>query len=87
MTDDIAPGYTDIIDKPLSFSCIEKRARKLAYPSASAVRDAFLLVFANCMTYNAPDVSYSIQAVTLGEAVMTVWHRFIHELGSTEDIA
>ncbi|RHY30759.1 hypothetical protein DYB32_004051 [Aphanomyces invadans] len=52
VTDDIAPGYSAIITRPMDFATI--KAKIPQYPTLSAYYDDYMLVMENAMTYNQP---------------------------------
>ena len=59
VTEDEAPGYYDIIKKPMDFSKMNTKIERGSYGSGSkataALYEDFLLVFENCSFYNDDD--------------------------------
>lgn len=55
ITDDVAPGYSDLIAEPMDLSTIKKKLRGQLYGDdvGSAIRE-LRLVWSNCQEYNAP---------------------------------
>ncbi len=58
VTDDIAPGYTQIISVPMDLSTMAGKVESNQYPSVNEFKDDFVLMCNNAMTYNAPDTIY-----------------------------
>ena len=52
VTDEIAPGYSSLIKKPICLSQIEKKAIDLQYTSMSKFENDVQLMFSNCIRYN-----------------------------------
>ena len=52
VTDDIAPGYSKIIQEPMCMTMIENKASKRQYQSMSRFERDVLLMFSNCIRYN-----------------------------------
>lgn len=52
VTDEIAPGYSSLIKKPICLSQIEKKAIELQYASMSKFESDVQLMFSNCIRYN-----------------------------------
>lgn len=72
ITDDIAPGYSSIIQNPISFDVIERRASSLMYKSfEEIVKDVDLLI-SNAYKYNGRDSFIGIEAERL-EEVISPW--------------
>ncbi|PHZ17290.1 Bromodomain-containing protein, partial [Rhizopus microsporus ATCC 52813] len=58
VTEDVAPGYNDIIQEPMSFSEVLKRLTCHFYTDFDTFERDISLIWKNCMTYNRPDTSY-----------------------------
>nr|CAG4645465.1 EOG090X04G3 [Lynceus sp. MCZ IZ 141354] len=58
VTDSIAPGYSQIITKPMDFSSIRAKIDNNEYKSLMEMGDDFTLMCNNAMTYNQPDTVY-----------------------------
>lgn len=55
VTDDVAPGYSDLISEPMDLSTIKKKLRSHSYDEdALAMIREIRLVWSNCQEYNAP---------------------------------
>jgi hypothetical protein len=54
VTEDIAPGYFDMIKHPMDLSTIRQRLHDDEYQTLQQFRDDMYLMFNNCMTYNPP---------------------------------
>lgn len=52
VTDQIAPGYSDLIKKPMCIRTIEEKVGAGKYLKLSEYEDDVLLMFENCITYN-----------------------------------
>eukprot|EP00117_Sycon_ciliatum_P026298 scpid39620/ scgid0166/ Bromodomain-containing protein 7 len=75
VSDDFAPGYSQIIKKPMDFETMDKKIDSLAYQSITEYRDDFETICHNCMTYNAPDTVYYRAASSLLKAGVKVINR------------
>lgn len=82
VTDDIAADYSSIIHEPICFADIQDEAKHFNFKASCDVRDAFVLLFANCMSYNAPSDAVSKLAVSLAEAVQYIWERVVTDIPS-----
>ena len=58
VTDDIAPNYTSVIQKPICIRDIEDKAMNDEYRSFEEYRDDVLLMFQNCIIYNIGKQSF-----------------------------
>jgi Bromodomain len=84
VTDDVAPRYTEIIKMPTCFTTIEEALHSSAYADAAQFRDALILVFANCMSYNNQTTLYYALAQSLASEMRNLWQqRAAEALSST----
>ena len=58
MTDDIAPGYSALIKRPMDLSTMATKLANHAYCSAEEFKGDFVLMCKNAMTYNSPETLY-----------------------------
>nr|CAG4646971.1 EOG090X04G3 [Megafenestra aurita]SVE92326.1 EOG090X04G3 [Megafenestra aurita] len=58
VTDNIAPGYSSIINKPMDFSTMKQKIEDNQYRTLQEFTDDFVLMCNNAMTYNQPDTVY-----------------------------
>ncbi|XP_012275842.1 bromodomain-containing protein 7 isoform X2 [Orussus abietinus] len=58
VTDNIAPGYSQIIANPMDFSTIKQKIDENAYRNLTEFVDDFKLMCDNATTYNHPDTIY-----------------------------
>ncbi|XP_033216841.1 bromodomain-containing protein 7 isoform X2 [Belonocnema kinseyi] len=58
VTDNIAPGYSQIIPNPMDFSTIKQKIDENSYPNLNEFIDDFKLMCNNAMTYNQQDTIY-----------------------------
>nr|CAG4649252.1 EOG090X04G3 [Scapholeberis mucronata]SVE93554.1 EOG090X04G3 [Scapholeberis mucronata] len=58
VTDNIAPGYSSIITKPMDFSTMKQKIEENQYKTLQEFTDDFVLMCNNAMTYNQPDTVY-----------------------------
>lgn len=58
VTDNIAPGYSQIITNPMDFSTIKQKIDDNNYQNLNEFVDDFKLMCDNAMTYNHPDTIY-----------------------------
>lgn len=58
VTDNIAPGYSNIISLPMDFSTMRQKIDDGAYSSLNQYIDDFKLMCGNAMTYNHPETIY-----------------------------
>ncbi|MHC5848197.1 bromodomain-containing protein, partial [Streptococcus pyogenes] len=58
VTDDIAPGYSSIITKPMDFSTIRQKIDDSEYASLTEFTDDFKLMCENAILYNHVDTVY-----------------------------
>ncbi|KAK9844174.1 hypothetical protein WJX81_007011, partial [Elliptochloris bilobata] len=61
VTDDVAPGYTAVIKRPMDFTTIRARLDAGGYRSWDALADDMVLMFDNAMQFNRPDTVYHKQ--------------------------
>ena len=59
-----APGYSQLIKRPMSFSQMQTRLLKGEYPTWDVVQSDLETMFNNAMVFNAPSTPYH-QKVTL----------------------
>mmetsp|Transcript_26009 Transcript_26009/g.39937 ORF Transcript_26009/g.39937 Transcript_26009/m.39937 type:complete len:1041 (-) Transcript_26009:87-3209(-) len=52
VTDEIAPGYSNVIKKPMCIKTIERKLKASRYSSISEWDNDVQLIFRNCITYN-----------------------------------
>lgn len=50
----VAPGYYDVVTRPMSLSCVRTKLRKGAYVHPHAFLSDVQLIFDNCALYNQP---------------------------------
>ncbi|CAM9166354.1 unnamed protein product [Choristocarpus tenellus] len=89
-----APGYKSLVAHPRDFHTIREKAKVGVgsegggYRSAAELRDDLVLVFANCLTFNAPGTVYYRAATRLAKVVAGVYaqalQRAIRRLGKTK---
>ena len=59
VTEDIAPGYFQMIDRPMDISTIRSNLKeKKYYTSWSMFEEDLRLIYTNCQTYNGPNSPY-----------------------------
>lgn len=58
VNDTIAPGYSNIIARPMDFSSMKYKIDSNEYQSLERFRDDFFLMCNNAMVYNAPETIY-----------------------------
>ena len=58
MTDNIAPGYSTLIKRPMDLSTMATKLASHAYCSAGEFKNDFVLMCKNAMTYNSPETVY-----------------------------
>ena len=80
MTDEIAPDYSSTVLTPMCFQQIEQALQTGHYDSAAQFRDALLLVFANCMTYNITDAVIFKLAAALCKEMRDVWAQSVSSM-------
>jgi Bromodomain len=54
VTDEVAPGYSDVVKKPMDLSKILAQVRAGGYSNAASFAADVRLVFSNCLLYNPP---------------------------------
>nr|CAG4638384.1 EOG090X04G3 [Cyclestheria hislopi] len=72
VTDNIAPGYSQIITKPMDFSTMRQKIDENEYKTLQEFTDDFVLMCNNAMTYNQPDTIYYKAAKRLLHAGMRI---------------
>jgi len=69
VTEDEAPGYYDIIKKPMDFSKMRQKVENNRYgvgsKAAASLYNDFLLVFDNCRKFNEADSEVTEEATRL----------------------
>ncbi|KAL7668464.1 hypothetical protein ACOME3_009166 [Neoechinorhynchus agilis] len=65
ITDDIAPGYSSVVDRPMDFSVMAHKILDGVYVSVGEYRDDFRLMCENAMKYNPADSVYYEEAKKL----------------------
>eukprot|EP00371_Babesia_bovis_P002302 XP_001610949.1 bromodomain/ankyrin repeat containing protein [Babesia bovis T2Bo] len=78
------PDYFDIVEKPMSFSCIKAKIRRNAYTKPQEFLDDCQLVFDNCFKYNKPDtwiaqIGRTIEAFFKNQVKEVGFESFIHK--------
>lgn len=68
VTEDIAPGYSEIIDSPMDFSLMEKKLETLSYTCLEDLEKDFNLMIDNCKRYNAPGTKFYNYAIKVKRA-------------------
>lgn len=68
VTDDIAPGYSSIITKPMDFSTIRQKIEENEYPILTDFVDDFRLMCDNAIRYNHHETVYNKAARRLLQA-------------------
>lgn len=74
VSDKIAPGYSQIIKKPMDFSTMKSKLKRGEYGDIHAFQDDFELMCTNAMTYNTQDTIYYKMAkklLTIGKCLFT----------------
>ena len=62
VTDDIAPGYSDVVKYPMCFTKMRDKLTKRLYTTLEAAQMDLKLVFQNAMAYNPPGTIYYDEA-------------------------
>lgn len=65
VTEEIAPGYSDIINEPMDLLTIKENIRNGIYQDLDQFHDDVFLMIRNCMTYNPEESYYYSQASKL----------------------
>ncbi|ORM39432.1 putative bromodomain-containing protein [Babesia sp. Xinjiang] len=71
------PDYFDIVEKPMSFSCIKGKIRRNSYTHPQEFIDDVQLVFDNCFKYNKPETWIA----QVGRNVEAFFKKQLQELG------
>ncbi|CAG9464574.1 unnamed protein product [Pedinophyceae sp. YPF-701] len=58
ITDDVAPGYSAVIDTPMYFDLMAERAEQEYYKTWDALLADVTLLYDNCMRFNSPKSEY-----------------------------
>ena len=59
ITEDIAPGYSKIIRRPMCLKQIEENIKAKKYKNPTLFVDDINLMFNNCRLYNGPESEYT----------------------------
>ena len=59
ITEDIAPGYSQIVRRPMEMDTIDEKINKKCYSSAGEFADDVRLMLNNCRLYNGPNSEYT----------------------------
>jgi hypothetical protein len=81
VTDDIAPGYSDLIKTPMDFKTINRKLEAMAYATPDAFKDDLNLIWRNAKAYNNASHLASKNADRL-QKLMYEWLESFHLLGS-----
>lgn len=69
MSDNEAPGYSEVVTDPMDFGTMRKKIQNGVYGSGSSAAAAFysdfLLVFDNCRLYNTDDSDVTDEAARI----------------------
>lgn len=60
-----APGYFDVVSRPMDFFTIRNTVNAGDYGSWEELQDDLLLMFDNAMAYNGPETMYHQVALTM----------------------
>ncbi|XP_013403178.1 uncharacterized protein LOC106168598 [Lingula anatina] len=71
--EEYAPGYRDIITRPMDMSTIEKKVKNREYRSRREFIGDYKLMFSNCLEYNGPESEY----IEMADAVEACFHRAV----------
>merc|ERR1712087_468474 len=69
VSDEECPGYSDIIENPMSIDKIGKKVSKSSYGNCDRFRGDVDLIFTNCMSYHGEDSEFYKLAEQLRAAV------------------
>lgn len=95
VNDLIAPGYSELIDRPMDFSTIRKKINQNNYSSVNEFKEDFKLMTDNCCKYNRPDTVFYEVGKKLLNAGMKIMSKdrllsmkrslnFLHDLTKAE---
>mmetsp|Transcript_30984 Transcript_30984/g.79989 ORF Transcript_30984/g.79989 Transcript_30984/m.79989 type:complete len:318 (-) Transcript_30984:112-1065(-) len=65
VTEEMAPGYFDVVSRPMDFFTIRNTVNAGDYGSWEELQDDLLLMFDNAMAYNGPETMYHQVALTM----------------------
>lgn len=68
VTDAIAPGYSNVVTRPMDFTTIRHKMRADAYGTWDELLEDVSLIVSNCMLYNAAGTIFTAAAERLKEA-------------------
>ena len=78
VTDDIAPGYSNIIKQPMDFKTMQNKINKIKYETLSQFESDFDLIINNCLEFNPLKISiYNKAALKLREQVFYLFRQFL----------
>lgn len=82
VTEDIAPGYFDVVEKPMDYSTVEKKIEKGSYVGKEEFIADVELIFNNCKDYNGEDSEY----YDLANEMLETFHKLMQQLeGEVDD--
>jgi hypothetical protein len=70
-----APGYTEIVKKPMDLSTMEKKLNDGLYTSKELFLEDFNLIVKNCLIYNDENTFYVRYAKSLQAKMQTLMKR------------
>jgi hypothetical protein len=70
-----APGYLDVVKKPMDLSLIEKKLNDGAYTTKELFLEDFNLMVNNCLAYNDENTFYVRYAKALATKMNTIMKR------------
>jgi hypothetical protein len=73
VTDDIAPGYSDIIDQPMDLTTIRHKMQSRMYDSIKEMADDLHLMLDNCLLFNEDSSYLAVEASRLKEFVQVLF--------------
>ena len=62
VTDEVAPGYSELIDTPVDLSKIEEKLENRSYISRAKFVEDFHIMVDNCEEYNGEESEYTTMA-------------------------
>ena len=77
ITEEIAPGYSKIIRRPMCLKKIEENIKIKKYKTPQAFVDDVILMFNNCRLYNGPESEYTETGDSLHVLIMTHYDSLI----------
>ncbi|XP_053384151.1 uncharacterized protein LOC123536403 isoform X3 [Mercenaria mercenaria] len=79
VTDEQAPGYSDVIKRPMDLSKIEEKVENREYRSTQHFLSDFRLMFNNCKRFNGQDSEFSDCARSMENMLKKYMKRFVSE--------